>query len=272
MWIDESSYWTRLDPIDFGFKNPAITITRPNVTVKIGEGRINLGVSTAYELEKEGDIYYHIIIRGKNTNYLDPDKEWIVVVSRENAAIVTPHSMAIDTVDYFERALVDNILSITKGCDSEHVVTTTADVEGSVGVNLNAFKLALNADRQQTTVSSFSKDVYVKRTYYTRKITKGHYIITAKQNCKGNVRDKSYIISTPSADFPVHIDGTFVKEYSLNSDSANRPLVTCYNDFDRYLDALMDQGLQYDEAMFVLAKTARWKEYRNEKLRVCDEN
>ena len=270
VWIDESSFWTRLDPIHFGFQKYAVTITRPNITVPIGGGRIDLGVSTTYELVNEGELYYGIKIRGKDTDYLDPRKEWIVVVPRENAAIIKPHTMSVRSVDYFEKGVVGNIWAITKGCDDEHVVTTTLGAESNLGIIWSAIKLGLSAERQQRTVSSYARDVYVKRTYYTRSISKGEYIITAKQNCVGDVRGVSYTVETPSSDFPVHIDGSFVDRYSLNALRNNRPIVTCYNDFDRYLAALVDQGLQQDEAIFVLSKTARWKEYRNKKLRVCD--
>ena len=94
-------------------------------------------------------------------------------------------------------------------------------------------------------------------------------MITAKKQCKGE-RKVEYIISTPSLHFPLFLDSEFINRYSLRSDAFERPLVTCYNDFDRYLEALIDHGLQHDEANFILAKTARWKNYSSKNIRVCD--
>lgn len=260
-YVREDGYFVPSSLEDFKKRGDFVFIARHH-PIKLGDDLTGvLTPSETYEVvERTGQ---NVKIKVDNRKFRDFKDDWFrrvfVPISITNTTSFST-ALAEDSISYFSRGFLDNVFELFKPCNETDIREQKISGSGGIHIDIGKFSIGFSASAERQRVRQFDSGESVIRRYYKRNNVPGDYSLTRVQQCDGSDKDqvKYHVIYPEPAE--IVIDAAWAESYSLLTNRrTGEVVVSCYRDYDRYAEALIDSGLPQDDVPFFLSVTAKWK-------------
>lgn len=219
-----------------------------------------------YEILDETSNNFKIKITNRKFPELKNDWSKEIYIPKSIALKPNLDDLQFKSITYFSKGFIDKIYELFKPCSEKIVSEKTIGAKTEIGTDLSAyiarFALSFNAKVEKKKVETYSEEESINKRYYTRNIRGGDYSVTRIQKCKGPEKGsiEYHFINPEPREFI--IDKKWADSYSLLTDQrTGEVIVSCYQQYDKFAASLKDYQVPVDEIPFVIAMTAKWKNY-----------